>query len=54
MESDEEDTSVPTVSVGNTKISLTDVDDEIVAQMTESEKEVYIQMYQEYYSHMMD
>lgn len=53
MESDE-DESVPSVQVGNKTIPITEINDEIIAEMTPSEKELYIQVYQEYYSHIYD
>nr|CAD7197397.1 unnamed protein product [Timema douglasi] len=53
MDSDEEDL-VPVVTVGDRTVQVSDVDDALIAQMTPSEKEVYIQVYQEYFSHMYD
>lgn len=53
MDSDEEDDSnVPTVMVGNKSYSVTDIDDSIISEMTQAEKEVYVQVFQDYYSHM--
>lgn len=55
MESDddeEDDGSVPTVTVGNKTYSITDINDAIIAEMTQAEKEVYVQVFQDYYSHM--
>lgn len=54
IESDEEeeDGSVPTVTVGNKTYSITDINDGIIAEMTQAEKEVYVQVFQDYYSHM--
>lgn len=43
-----------TVFVAGKPIPLDDVNDEIIAQMTPQEKETYIQVYQEAYSHMYD
>lgn len=56
MDSDDSDSdeNVPTVLVNGKTVPLTDVDDDVIAQMTPTEKETYIQVYQEYYSHMYD
>lgn len=54
MESDDEDDDVPAVFVGGKSIPINEVNDEIIAQMTHQEKETYIQVYQEHYSHMYD
>ncbi|XP_022914320.1 general transcription factor IIE subunit 1 [Onthophagus taurus] len=53
MDSEEEDDSnIPTVMVGNKTYTITDINDEIIAEMTQAEKEVYVQVFQDYYSHM--
>ncbi|CAH1994482.1 unnamed protein product [Acanthoscelides obtectus] len=53
MESeDEEDDAVPTVAVGGKTYPITDINDTIIAEMTQAEKEIYVQVFQEYYSHM--
>lgn len=49
---EEEDSSVPTVTVGNKTYNVTEVNDSIISEMTQAEKEVYIQVFQDYYSHM--
>ncbi|XP_026751004.1 general transcription factor IIE subunit 1 [Galleria mellonella] len=56
MESDDSDSedNAPTVLVNGKAVPLTKIDDTIIAQMTPSEKETYIQVYQDYYSHMYD
>ncbi|XP_045446212.1 general transcription factor IIE subunit 1 [Melitaea cinxia] len=56
MESDdsESDDNAPTVMVNGKPVPLTSIDDDVIARMTPSEKETYIQVYQEYYSHMYD
>ena len=56
MESEDSDTddNAPSVMVNGKTVPLTSVDDDVIAQMTPSEKETYIQVYQEYYSHMYD
>lgn len=51
-EDDEDDSSVPTVTVGNKTYNVTDINDSIIAEMTQAEKEVYVQVFQDYYSHM--
>lgn len=53
MESEDED-SIPTITVGGKSVAITDVNDTLIAEMTPTEKETYIQTYQEYYSHMYD
>lgn len=50
----EDDDLVPTVSVAGKSVAITDVNDTLIAEMTPTEKEAYIQVYQEYYSHMYD
>ncbi|XP_034824184.1 general transcription factor IIE subunit 1 isoform X1 [Maniola hyperantus] len=56
MESEESESedNAPTVLVNGKPVSLTSVDDDVIARMSPSEKETYIQVYQEYYSHMYD
>lgn len=49
---DEDDSSIPTVTVGNKTYNITDINDSIIAEMTQAEKEVYVQVFQDYYSHM--
>lgn len=53
MSSDEEDTA-PMVKVNGKNIPVTLVDNTIIENMTASEKEAYIQTYQEYYSNLYD
>lgn len=53
MESDEEeDSSTPTVIVGNKTYNITEINDSIIAEMSQTEKDIYIQVFQDYYSHM--
>ncbi|KAJ8939182.1 hypothetical protein NQ318_017079, partial [Aromia moschata] len=53
MESDEDDDDhIPTVTVGNRTYPITDINDTIIAEMTQAEKEIYVQVFQDYYSHM--
>ena len=53
MESEDDDPT-PMVAVGSEKYPLTDITPDIIAKMSASEKETYIQQYQEYYSHLYD
>lgn len=53
-EDSESDDNVPVVLVNGKTVPITNVNDDVIAQMTPSEKETYIQVYQEYYSHMYD
>lgn len=53
MDSDDDD-NTPTVQIGNKTVAITDINDKLIAEMTPTEKEIYIQIYQEYYSHMYD
>lgn len=53
MESEEEDDgNVPTVTVGNRTYNITDINDSLIAEMNQAEKEIYVQVFQDYYSHM--
>ncbi|XP_056641664.1 general transcription factor IIE subunit 1 [Diorhabda sublineata] len=53
MDSEDEDTDdVPSVTVGSKRYSITDINDTIIAEMTQAEKEIYVQVFQDYYSHM--
>ncbi|XP_063223948.1 general transcription factor IIE subunit 1 [Bacillus rossius redtenbacheri] len=53
LDSDEEE-MIPLVTVGDRSVEVTQVDDALITQMTPTEKEAYIQVYQEYFSHMYD
>lgn len=53
MSSDEDD-SAPMVQVAGKSVPVTSVNDALIAQMTQSEKEAYIQAYQEYYASLYD
>ncbi|KAL4710566.1 hypothetical protein ACJJTC_008968 [Scirpophaga incertulas] len=53
-EDSESDDNAPMVMVNGKAVPLTSIDDDQVALMTPTEKESYIQVYQEYYSHMYD
>ena len=52
--SDEEESGVPKVKVGIKEYPVTDIDAEVIAQMTPEEVEKYTQTYQEYYAHMYE
>lgn len=53
MESDDDDdSSIPTVIVGNKTYNITEINDAIIAEMNQAEKDNYIQVFQDYYSHM--
>ncbi|KAK9888548.1 hypothetical protein WA026_000794 [Henosepilachna vigintioctopunctata] len=52
MDSEEEDANVPTVTVGNKTYSITDIDHSVISEMTQTEKEIYVQVFQDYHSHM--
>lgn len=45
---DSDDEIVPTVKVGAEQVPITDVDNAVIARMTQDEKNQYIQVYQEY------
>lgn len=49
---DDDDVDVPTVYVSGKAYPLDEINDELIADMTQTEKESYIQVYQEHYSHM--
>ena len=51
---DDDDGDIPTVKVGGEEITVTDVNEEIIARMTPEEQERYTQIYQDFYSHMYD
>lgn len=50
----EEDDLIPVVTVRNRTVPITEVDDQLIQEMSPQEKETYIQVYQEYYSHVLD
>lgn len=54
MESDEEEEDLPTVYVAGKPVPIDEIDDELIAQMSHQEKEAYIQVYQDHFSHMYD
>lgn len=53
MDDDEDDDNdSPTVFVSGNPHPIDEINDELIAQMTQNEKENYIHVYQEHYSHM--
>jgi len=54
IEDDDERDQAPLVVVGNEKIPLTEIKPEIINRMTNSEKETYLQQYQDYYADIYD
>lgn len=51
---DEDDTNVPTVLVNSQRIPITDVDEDLIATMTTTERDNYIQVYQDYYMNVIE
>eukprot|EP00095_Tigriopus_kingsejongensis_P007747 maker-scaffold815_size93432-snap-gene-0.15 protein:Tk07747 transcript:maker-scaffold815_size93432-snap-gene-0.15-mRNA-1 annotation:"general transcription factor iie subunit 1-like" len=54
MMSDEDDGELPTVKVAGEDVTVTDVNEELIAKMTVEEKERYTQVFQDFYSHMYE
>ena len=54
MADDESDDDVPTIMIGNRLHPVNEVDDSLIAKMSPQEKDQYIQVYQEYFSHLYD
>lgn len=54
MQSDSDDDDVPTVYVAGKAVPIDEINDELIAQMSHQEKETYIQVFQERFSHMYD
>ncbi|XP_014093400.1 general transcription factor IIE subunit 1 [Bactrocera oleae] len=53
-ESEDDDDDVPTVLVAGRPHPIDQINDEFIAQMTQQEKENYIHVYQQHYSHIYD
>lgn len=53
-EDEEDDSNVPTVMVGSQRVPITDVDESVIAKMTSSEQEAYIQITQDYYTNVLE
>ncbi len=54
VDAEDDDDEVPIIAVGTRRIPLTEINDSIIRQMTQEEKDRYIQVYQEYYSDMFE
>lgn len=54
MESEEEEDDSPTVYVLGKPYTINDINDRLIGQMTQQEKDTYIQVYQDHFSHMFD
>ena len=52
MSSGDEDGDIPTIKVGNEEYTITDIDDNIISQMTPEEKDRYCQISQDFYAHL--
>ncbi|XP_017482724.1 PREDICTED: general transcription factor IIE subunit 1 [Rhagoletis zephyria] len=53
-ESEDDDDDIPTVHVSGRPHPIDQINDELIAQMTQQEKENYIHVYQQHYSHIYD
>lgn len=53
MESESED-DAPVVTVAGRPYPIDEINDELIAQMTQQEKDTYIQVYQDHFSDMYD
>ena len=56
MSDNEDDETIhqPMVTVGNQLVPLNEVNDQIISQMSDEEKEQYIRLTQQFYAHMYD
>lgn len=54
MDSDDEEDTIPMVTIGEKRVPFQDVTDEMVARMTPSEKEEYIRIGQELYENIYE
>lgn len=55
MESEEDDDApVPTVFVNGKAFAITDLNDTLIAEMSDVEKKVYIEKFQEFYDNEYD
>lgn len=50
----ESDDDAPVVLVSGKPFPIDEINDELIAQMTQQEKDTYIQVYQDHFSHMYD
>lgn len=51
---EDEDDSVPTVSVAGEQVAITEVDNALIARMTQEEKNAYMLLYQDYMGSLDD
>jgi transcription initiation factor TFIIE subunit alpha len=54
MESEEDEDDTPMITVAGKLYPLDEINDSLIAEMTPQEKETYIHVYQEHFSHMYD
>lgn len=54
MESESDNDDSPAVMVAGVAHPIDEINDELIAQMSQQEKDSYIQIYQEHFSHMYD
>lgn len=54
MDSEDEEDDSPTVYVLGKPHPIDEINDKLIGQMTQQEKDTYIQVYQDYYSHIYD
>lgn len=54
MDSEDEEDDSPTVCVLGRPYPIDEINDELIAQMTQQEKDTYIQVYQDHYRDMFD
>ena len=50
----ESDDDLPTVIVAGKPYPLDEINDNLISQMSAQEKDIYIQVYQEHFSHIYD
>lgn len=51
---EDEDDSVPTVSVAGEQVAITEVNNALIARMTQEEKNAYMLLYQDYMGSLDD
>lgn len=54
MESESDNDDSPVVMVAGVNYPINEINDELIAQMSQQEKDTYIQVYQEHFSHIYD
>lgn len=50
MDEDDDDDSVPVVTVGSERVPINQVTPDVIAKMTPAEKEAYVQQYQDFFN----